>query len=66
MTDAAVVGVGGFPSSFEAVGTAAREAESRGTALRLVHAFEWPTPNGRRTERPQAWRPPTTSRWVSL
>ncbi|MEV6109148.1 universal stress protein [Streptomyces sp. NPDC051940] len=42
MTGHVVVGVDGSPSSLEAVGVAAREADMRGTALRLVHAFGWP------------------------
>ncbi|MGW2741875.1 universal stress protein [Streptomyces sp. NPDC001450] len=43
MAEPVVVGVDGSPSSFEAVGTAAREAALRGTGLRLVHAFGWPS-----------------------
>ncbi|MET9187145.1 hypothetical protein ABZX63_18025, partial [Streptomyces tendae] len=52
MTAAVVVGAGGFPSSFAAVGRRPVKAASRGTALRLVHASGWPMPNGRRTQRP--------------
>lgn len=38
-----VVGVDGSPSSLDAVETAAHEAAVRGTGLRLVHAFGWPS-----------------------
>ncbi|OIK26290.1 universal stress protein [Streptomyces malaysiense] len=43
MAEPVVVGVDGSPSSLEAVGAAAREAALRGTGLRLVHAFGWPS-----------------------
>ncbi|WP_028803960.1 universal stress protein [Streptomyces sp. 142MFCol3.1] len=43
MTDPVVVGVDGSPSSLDAVEVAAREAALRGTGLRLVHAFGWPS-----------------------
>ncbi|MEV0181756.1 universal stress protein [Streptomyces sp. NPDC050625] len=43
MTEPVVVGVDGSPSSLDAVGMAAREAALRGTGLRLVHAFGWPS-----------------------
>ncbi|WP_055586704.1 universal stress protein [Peterkaempfera griseoplana] len=43
MADPVVVGVDGSPASLEAVRTAAHEAVLRGTALRLVHAFGWPS-----------------------
>ncbi|GAB3966365.1 universal stress protein [Streptomyces sparsus] len=40
-----LVGVDGSPSALKAVDTAAREAELRGCALRIVHAFIWPLMN---------------------
>ncbi|KOV53582.1 universal stress protein UspA [Streptomyces sp. AS58] len=43
MDEPVVAGVDGSASSLEAVGTAAREAALRGTGLRLVHAFGWPS-----------------------
>ncbi|MEW2400934.1 universal stress protein [Streptomyces sp. NPDC046862] len=43
MTEPVVVGVDGSPSSLDAVEAAAREAALRGTGLRLVHAFAWPS-----------------------
>ncbi|GAA2429459.1 universal stress protein [Streptomyces glaucus] len=43
MVDPVVAGVDGSPSSLEAVEVAAREAGLRGTGLRLVHAFGWPS-----------------------
>ncbi|MEU8801084.1 universal stress protein [Spirillospora sp. NPDC048819] len=42
MNSPVVVGVDGFESSLTAVQTAAREAQSRGVPLRVVHAFVWP------------------------
>ncbi|MEU3660638.1 universal stress protein [Streptomyces sp. NPDC032940] len=45
MTRSVVVGVDGSPSSRKAVGTAAREAELRGSGLLLVHAFGRPMPH---------------------
>ncbi|MFE9172484.1 universal stress protein [Streptomyces kebangsaanensis] len=45
MVNPVVVGVDGSPSSLEAVEAAAREAALRGTGLRLVHAFGWPSPH---------------------
>ncbi|RMB80368.1 universal stress protein [Streptomyces shenzhenensis] len=38
-----VAGVDGSPSSLDAVATAAHEAAVRGTGLRLIHAFGWPS-----------------------
>ncbi|MCX5317880.1 universal stress protein [Streptomyces sp. NBC_00154] len=43
MAEPVVVGVDGSPSSLGAVGTAAHEAALRGTGLRLVNAFGWPS-----------------------
>ncbi|MFE0350983.1 universal stress protein [Streptomyces griseoluteus] len=43
MAKPVVVGVDGSPSSLDAVGTAAHEAELSGVGLRLVHAFGWPS-----------------------
>ncbi|WP_250404147.1 universal stress protein [Streptomyces cellostaticus] len=43
MADPVVVGVDGSPSSLDAVEVAAHEAAVRGTELRLVHAFGWPS-----------------------
>ncbi|GAA2602998.1 universal stress protein [Streptomyces axinellae] len=43
MSASVVVGVDGSSSSLEAVDAAAREARLRGTSLRVVHAFVWPT-----------------------
>ncbi|GGX81178.1 universal stress protein [Streptomyces fructofermentans] len=39
MSDPVIVGVDGSASSLEAVGVGAREAQLRGSALRIVHAF---------------------------
>ncbi|WP_432157587.1 MULTISPECIES: universal stress protein [unclassified Streptomyces] len=43
MVQAVVVGVDGSPAALAAVETAAHEAALRGTSLRLVHAFGWPS-----------------------
>ncbi|SME90359.1 universal stress protein [Streptomyces sp. Amel2xC10] len=43
MSALVVVGVDGSAPALAAVETAAREAELRGAALRVVHAFAWPS-----------------------
>ncbi|MDT7839942.1 universal stress protein [Streptomyces justiciae] len=57
MNGPVVVGVDGSPAALTAVAVAAREAALRGTGLRLVHAFGWPSAHVPPTAPP--WNPAT-------